>query len=73
METKIAAVHTEAREKLEERIAEAKKELEVKKEDFISKAETVKASDKAINPNLIESVNRKVKYLKDNTKRKIHL
>jgi hypothetical protein len=70
VEDKISTARTEAKEKLDARIAKSKTELEKKKKDFISKAETVMTNAETKNSSLKESINQKIKHLKAEAKAK---
>lgn len=70
VEAKIAAARTEAKEKLDARIEEAKTNLAKNKEDYISKAEVLKAKAEAKNSAITEPIKQKIELLKAEAKAK---
>lgn len=64
VEDKVSAASTEAKEKLDARIAESKAEAEKSKANFISNVESAKASADAQGRSIRETISQKVEQLK---------
>jgi hypothetical protein len=70
VEDKIANAETETKESLTEMIAQSKASLELKKEDFIAKVDSVKADAQSKNTAFKEKIHAKIEFLKADAKAK---